>query len=103
MVSDFEPARLSTIPQWSTINTRDCQKCYTKSCQKCDKSITAIKSIAEIKSTTEMTNNTVYTDKYTVNEHMVNMVASRKATKNMDNAISSEPTTSKDDMENKQR
>jgi hypothetical protein len=45
------------------------------------------KSITAIKSTTEMTNNTVYTDKYTVNEHMVNMVASRKATKNMDNAI----------------
>jgi hypothetical protein len=46
---------------------------------------------------------------YTVNEHMVNMVASRKATKNMDSAISSEqiPTKnlsiilSKDDMENK--
>ena len=44
-----------------------------------------------------------------VNEHMVNMAASRKATKNMDNAISSEQTTiknfstllSKDDMENK--
>ena len=50
-----------------------------------------------------MTNNTVYTNKYTVNEHMVNMVASRKATKNMDNAISSEQTTSKYDMENKQR
>ena len=45
----------------------------------------------------------------TVNEHMVNMVASRKATKDMDNAISSEqiPTKnlsiilSKDDTENK--
>jgi hypothetical protein len=45
----------------------------------------------------------------TVNEHMVNMPASTKATKNMDNAISSEqiPTKnlsiilSKDDMENK--
>jgi hypothetical protein len=66
-----------------------------------------------------MTNNTQTNNKktnvnsqsscYTVNEHMVNMVASRKATKNMDNAISSEqiPTKnlsiilSKDDMENK--
>jgi rubrerythrin len=44
-----------------------------------------------------------------VNEHMVNMAASRKATKNIDNAISSEQTTiknfstllSKDDMETK--
>ena len=32
---------------------------------------------------------------YTVNEHMVNMAASRKATKNMDNAIPSEQTTIK--------
>ena len=45
----------------------------------------------------------------TVNEHMVNMAASRKATKNIDNAISSEQIPiknlsiilNKDDMENK--
>jgi hypothetical protein len=90
--------------------TKSCQKYYTKSEQKCNKS------------TTEMTNNTqtnlhktnvnsqsTESSCCTVNEHMVNMAASRKSTKNMDNAISSEQTTiknfstilSKDDMENK--
>ena len=87
--------------------TKSCQKYYTKSEQKCNKS------------TTEMTNNTQtnlqktnvnsQSSCCTVNEHMVNMATSRKATKNIDNAISSEqiPTknlsiiSSKDDMENK--
>jgi hypothetical protein len=100
--------------------TKSCQKCYTKSCQKC-----YTKSCQKSdKSTTEMTNNTHVRQIYkkttlnsqstessccTVNEHMVNMAASRKATKNIDNAISSEqiPTKnlsimlSKVDMENK--
>jgi hypothetical protein len=35
----------------------------------------------------------------TVNEHMVNMAASRKATKNIDNAISSEQTEGSDTAE----
>ena len=87
--------------------TKGCQKYYTKSEQKCDKS------------TTEMTNNTQtnlqktnvnsQSSCCTVNEHMVNMAASRKATKNMNNAITSEQTPIKNfsallckyDMENK--
>ena len=109
---DAERFRTGSIIHESTINSRDCQKCYTKSCQNCDKSITEIKStteiksITEIKSTTEMTNNAQtniqktnvnsQSSCYTVNEHMVNMVASRRAmTRNMDNAISSEQIPTK--------
>jgi hypothetical protein len=87
--------------------TKSCQKYYTKSEQKCDKSTT--KMTNNTQTNLQKTNVNSQSSCCTVNEHMVNMAASWKATKNMDNAISSEqiPTKnfstllSKDDMENK--
>ena len=104
-LKNVERFRTGSIIHKYTINSGDSQKCYTKSCQKCDKNITEIKSTTAIKSITEMTNNTQtniqktnlnsQSSCCTVNEHKVNMAASRKATKYMDNAISFEQTTIK--------
>ena len=90
--------------------TKSCQKCYAKRCQKCDKSTTKMTNNTE--TNVQKTNINSQSSCCTVNdynEHIVNMPASRKGTKNIDNAISSEQIPVKnssihlgeDDMENK--
>ena len=70
---------------------------YVKTCiNNCQNTQKVAKNIIQ-KVNENVTNNTPTKQSSccTVNEHMVNMAASRKATKNIDNAISSEQTTIK--------
>ncbi len=62
--------------------TKSCQKCYAKTCQKCDKSTTKMTNNTE--TNLQKTNINSQSSCCSVNEHIINMSASRKATKNID-------------------